>query len=622
MLPLSLLKTSQGHPMLVELKNGETYNGHLVNCDTWMNIHLREVICTSKDGDRFWRMPECYIRGNTIKYLRVPDEVIDKVQEETKTRSDRKPPGVGRGRGRGREEGGGGRQAKGFGHGVDDAGSRGMGGGRGRGSAGRTGGNKENSRSRSLSPPPMAEIKADSDTFLAVPLSPELVISDQKLQKPKRVASVDIFRGLTVALMILVDDAGGEWPVIGHAPWNGCNLADFVMPFFLFIVGMSIALSLKRIPNQLVAVRKVILRTLKLLFWGLLLQGGFSHAPDKLTYGVDMKVIRWCGILQRIALAFLVVALMEIVSRGSQTKALTPGQFSIFKLYAWHWMVGAGVLVVYLAVIYGMYVPDWHFTVHRKDSIDYGKSFSVSCNVRGKLDPPCNAVGYIDRKVLGINHMYHHPAWRRSKACTDDSPYEGPFRKGAPSWCHAPFEPEGILSSVSAILSTIIGVHFGHVLIHLKGHPERLKHWFLMGFALLISGITLHFTHAIPLNKQLYTLSYVCVTAGAAALAFSAFYIVVDVFNLKYLFLPLEWIGMNAMLVYVMAAEGIFAGFINGWYYDDPHNTLIYWIQKHVFVGVWHSRRVGILLYVIFAEILFWGIVAGVLHCLSIYWKL
>ncbi|KAK9160925.1 hypothetical protein Syun_007266 [Stephania yunnanensis] len=69
MLPLSLLKTAQGHPMLVELKNGETYNGHLVNCDTWMNIHLRE------DGDRFWRMPECYIRGNTIKYLRVPDEV-------------------------------------------------------------------------------------------------------------------------------------------------------------------------------------------------------------------------------------------------------------------------------------------------------------------------------------------------------------------------------------------------------------------------------------------------------------------------------------------------------------------------------------------------------------------
>ncbi|KAH8281832.1 hypothetical protein KR054_003188, partial [Drosophila jambulina] len=86
-LPLSLLKTAQSHPMLVELKNGETYNGHLVSCDSWMNINLRDVICTSKDGDRFWRMPECYIRGSTIKYLRIPDEVIDMVKEDAQAKS-------------------------------------------------------------------------------------------------------------------------------------------------------------------------------------------------------------------------------------------------------------------------------------------------------------------------------------------------------------------------------------------------------------------------------------------------------------------------------------------------------------------------------------------------------
>ncbi|WVZ06384.1 hypothetical protein V8G54_019730 [Vigna mungo] len=174
-LPLSLLKTAQGHPMLVELKNGETYNGHLVNCDTWMNIHLREVICTSKDGDRFWRMPECYIRGNTIKYLRVPDEVIDKVQEETKTRADRKPPGVGRGRGRGREEGAGGRQPKGIGRGLDDGGTKGAGGGRGKGGpSGKPGGNRGKSRS-SLH----GEVEADSDWWL------ELLQMDQvQLQCP------------------------------------------------------------------------------------------------------------------------------------------------------------------------------------------------------------------------------------------------------------------------------------------------------------------------------------------------------------------------------------------------------------------------------------------------------
>lgn len=103
--------------------------------------------------------------------------------------------------------------------------------------------------------------------------------------------------------MILVDDAGDEWPMIGHAPWNGVHLADFVMPFFLFIVGMAIALALKvclslifligiklgsdpfykqvfilvfqRMPNRHLAIRKVVLRTLKLLFFGLLLQGRF-----------------------------------------------------------------------------------------------------------------------------------------------------------------------------------------------------------------------------------------------------------------------------------------------------------------------------------------------------------
>ncbi|KAL4202773.1 hypothetical protein AMTRI_Chr02g222850 [Amborella trichopoda] len=441
-------------------------------------------------------------------------------------------------------------------------------------------------------------------------------------KKATRVASLDIFRGLTVAMMILVDDAGGEWQSIGHAPWNGCNLADFVMPFFLFIVGMSIALAFKRIPNLQLAIRKVIMRTIKLLFWGIILQGGYSHAPDKLTYGVDIKRIRWCGILQRIALAYLIVALLEIATKKAAFKVLPHRCWAIFKSYCLQWIVGACLLVVYLATLYGIYVPDWDFTVHNVDSPDDGKHFTMKCGVRGKLDPPCNAVGYVDRVILGINHMYHHPAWRRSKACTASSLYEGPLRKDAPAWCQAPFEPEGLLSSISAVLTTIIGVHHGHVLIHLEGHSERLKHWTLMGSSLLILGMVLHFTSAIPLNKQLYSFSYVCLTAGAAALVFSAFYLLVDIWGWCSIFLPLECIGMNAMLVFVMAAEDIFAGFINGWYYNDPHNTLVYWIKKHVFIKVWHSERVGILLYVIFAEILFWGLVAGILHKRGIYWKL
>ncbi|KAM7481570.1 hypothetical protein LguiB_006153 [Lonicera macranthoides] len=274
-------------------------------------------------------------------------------------------------------------------------------------------------------------------------------------------ADPGFFRGL----MILVDDAGGEWPMIGHAPWNGCNLADFVMPFFLFIVGMSIALALK-----------------------------------------------W----------------------GSNCRVLG----------------GACVLIVYLAVIYGSNVPDWQFTIHNPDSADFGKTFTVACNVRGKLDPPCNAVGYVDREIMGINHMYEHPAWKRSKK----------FNFTCEFLRNIDFDAD---------------------------HSSRLRHWVLTGLPLFVFGITLHLTNG---ENRLYTLSYVCVTSGAAALVFSAFYILVDIWKLKYLFLPFEWIGMNVMLVYVMAAEGSFAGFINGWYYDNPHNTLdcdfnICYLRGDTFMG-------------------------------------
>lgn len=125
MLPLGLLTAATGHPMLVELKSGETLNGLLVNCDTWMNLTLREVVQTSADGDKFMRLPEIYVRGSTIKYLRVPDEIVDVVKEQQARdqanrggrggmhhrgdRGDRGGRGMrGRGRGRGRGGGGGG----------------------------------------------------------------------------------------------------------------------------------------------------------------------------------------------------------------------------------------------------------------------------------------------------------------------------------------------------------------------------------------------------------------------------------------------------------------------------------------------------------------------------------
>ncbi|KAK9126592.1 hypothetical protein Scep_015438 [Stephania cephalantha] len=454
-------------------------------------------------------------------------------------------------------------------------------------------------------------IGKDKEEFTRVDNQQPLMVEIK--QKSKRIATLDAFRGLTIVLMILVDDAGSAYERMDHSPWNGCTLADFVMPFFLFIVGVAIALAFKRIPKVGKAVKKIILRTLKLLFWGIILQGGYSHAPDDLSYGVDMKHVRWCGILQRIALVYMVVALIEtVVTTKTRPTVLGPGYFSIFSAYRWQWAGGFIAFVIYMVTTYSLYVPDWSFTALIDDH--HTERLTVKCGVRGHLGPACNAVGYVDRQVWGINHLYLYPVWIRSKDCTLSSPNVGPLRNDAPNWCRAPFEPEGLLSTISAILSGTIGIHYGHVLLHFKSHRERLKHWVPIGVVLFIVAVILHFTDAIPINKQLYSFSYVCFTAGAAGLVFSGFYILAR--NRRKL------IGMNAMLVFVMAAQGIFAAFVNGWYYETPGNTLVRWIQKHVFNDVWKSDRVGTLLYVMFAEITFWGVVAGILHKLGIYWKL
>ncbi|KAG8459024.1 hypothetical protein KFE25_006569 [Diacronema lutheri] len=140
MLPLSLLKAAIGHPMLVELKTGETYNGFLAGCDGWMNLQIKEAICTARDGDRFWRMAEVLVRGNNIKYVRIPDEVILATPDEDPQVLAAQFGGRGGGGGRGARgdggrggRGGDGARGRGGGRGRSGDGARGRGAGRGRG---------------------------------------------------------------------------------------------------------------------------------------------------------------------------------------------------------------------------------------------------------------------------------------------------------------------------------------------------------------------------------------------------------------------------------------------------------------------------------------------------------
>ncbi len=86
-LPHSLIRASQSQPVLVELKNGESYSGNLANSDNWMNLHLKDAILTAKDGDCFLRVPDVYIRGNNVKFIRVKSDIIDKLKDDILNRT-------------------------------------------------------------------------------------------------------------------------------------------------------------------------------------------------------------------------------------------------------------------------------------------------------------------------------------------------------------------------------------------------------------------------------------------------------------------------------------------------------------------------------------------------------
>ncbi|KAJ0973482.1 hypothetical protein J5N97_021441 [Dioscorea zingiberensis] len=387
--------------------------------------------------------------------------------------------------------------------------------------------------------------------------------------KPQRLVSLDVFRGLTVALMILVDDAGDFLPSISHSPWDGVALADFVMPFFLFIVGVALGLAYKKVSNPVVATRKAILRALKLFIVGLVLQGGYFHGIRNLTYGVDIANIRWMGVLQRIAIAYVLAAVCEIWLKSDNE---VHSGYSLLRRYRFQLLVGSILTISYMVLLYGLYVPDWDYQIAGEGSTL--KSFSVKCGVRGNTGPACNAVGMIDRKILGIEHLYRRPVYGRRMECSINSPRKGPLPPNAPSWCQAPFDPEGLLSSVMAVVTCLIGLQFGHVIVHFKDHRDRILHWTVPSFGLLTLGFALDF-FGLHMNKPLYSLSYTCVTAGAAGLVFAGIYVLVDVYGYRRPTYALEWMGMHALKIFVLIACNILPIFIQGFYWRDPRNNIL-----------------------------------------------
>jgi predicted acyltransferase len=267
-----------------------------------------------------------------------------------------------------------------------------------------------------------------------------------------RLDSVDALRGLTVAAMLLVNDAG-DWghvyTPLEHAAWNGCTPTDLVFPFFLVIVGVSSALALgPRIDagsDRAALGRGVLLRALRIVVLGLLL-----HAAAH--WLMATREFRPMGVLQRIGLCFGVAGLMAI-----HTKPRT------------QWLILGALLLGYWALL----------------------------ATGGTLDKDGNLAGRIDTALLGRFAYELDPATGRAH------------------------EPEGLLSTLGAIATTLLGVRAGDWLR--RGRASRL--W-QAGIIALVAGALLSL--ALPLNKQLWTSSYVLVSGGFALLSMWAAHQLVD----------------------------------------------------------------------------------------------
>jgi predicted acyltransferase len=295
------------------------------------------------------------------------------------------------------------------------------------------------------------------------------------MTKP-RLVSLDVFRGATVAAMILVNNPGSwdhiYWP-LEHADWDGCTPTDLIMPFFLFIVGVSIVYAMDSRKQQggarLELVQRAAVRAVKLLLlgWSLALFPTSHAAVQQVLHSPIhwLATMRVMGVLQRIAIVYFACALIFVFSEWRT------------------WVTSCAIiLIAYWAALRWIPVPG-------TNGIWIGPNLGAETNLGA----------WLDRLVLTPQHLYKHSTW----------------------------DPEGLLSTTSAIGSGLIGMLIGHYLRRSESEPPVKVAWlFTAGVLLTIAGWI--WSLGFPLNKQLWTSSFTLYTGGLATIFLAASYWIVD----------------------------------------------------------------------------------------------
>lgn len=359
---------------------------------------------------------------------------------------------------------------------------------------------------------------------------------------PPRLLSVDALRGLTVAAMVLVNNPGTWSAVYGplqHAEWHGWTPTDMVFPFFLFVVGVSIALALGSALERGASGPPVrVLRRAAVIFaLGLLL-----HALPFFP----LATLRIPGVLQRIAVCYLLAALLVGATRGARgwrVQAVTAGAL----------LVGYWLLMTKVA---------------------------APGQEAGDLSPDGNLAGYVDRLVLGSRHI-----WQATRV----------------------YDPEGILSTLPATATTLLGVLAGHWLR--AGQVAGRAGAQIVG-GLAVGGVAAAalgwlWGLSFPVNKPLWTSSYALLMAGLAALVLAACHWVIEVRGRRGWAAPFALLGVHALTLFFLSSLMAKLLFIVRVGAGGPR--LQTWLFEHVFAP-WASRVDASLAYALAYVLLWWAL--------------
>jgi|TARA_B100000315_G_C14593817_1_gene597504 predicted acyltransferase len=369
----------------------------------------------------------------------------------------------------------------------------------------------------------------------------------------KRLLSVDALRGLAIAGMILVNTPGSWafiYPPLKHAKWNGCTPTDVIFPLFLFIVGMSISLSMNKLKNGSISMSsvlpKIIPRTAIIFGLGLFL----SAFP----FDESFSNLRIMGVLQRIALCYCAGSFIYL--------------FTSYKLRI---LFIPGILIAYSIALISFTFPD-----------GFGNSLSMNENL----------VRYIDLFILGENHMYQVSG--------------------------VPFDPEGLLSTFPAITTTLLGSLVGDFIISKRSLSEKRQVFFISGLIGIFAGLILNIW--FPLNKQLWSSSFVLYSAGWGLVILSFFtWLVEERKNEKWV-MPCIIIGSNPLFIFV--ASSLVVRIITRIEIQtvDSGTSLYTFIYTHLFAS-WAGNLNGSLLFAV-SWILIWFGIAEVLYRKKIFIKI